>query len=267
MGDDTPYGKPGCIDPRAVVDPGAILDEGVRIGPFAVVGPHVRIGRGTVVGSHSVIEGRTTIGADNRIFHFASIGAVPQDLKYKDEESSLIIGDRNRIREFSTIHLGTEGGGMETRVGDDNLFMAYSHIAHDCRIGNGVILANAATLGGHVIIGDGAILGGLTGVHQFCRIGKMAFLAAGSLVVRDVPPFMTVQGDRARLAGLNLEGLKRKGFGPDVISGLKKAYRILFRSDLPLAEAVSLVRAEAVMPSEVEELIRFLLSSERGITR
>jgi len=262
-----PCGKPACIDPRAVVDPGASLGEGVQIGPFAIVGPHVRIGRGTVIGSHSVVEGRTTIGADNRIFHFASIGAVPQDLKYHGEESSLVIGDRNRIREFSTIHLGTEGGGMETRVGDDNLFMAYSHVAHDCRIGNGVILANAATLGGHVAIGDGAILGGLSGVHQFCRIGKLAFIAAGSLVVQDVPPFMTVQGDRARLAGLNLEGLKRKGFGPDAISGLKKAYRILFRSDLPLPEAVSLVRAEPGMPSEVEELIRFILSSERGITR
>ncbi len=262
-----PERKPGGIDPRAVVHPGACLEEGVHVGPFAVIGEHVRIGKGTAVGSHCVIEGRTTIGQDNMISQFASVGAAPQDLKFRGEESRLIIGNRNRIREFTTIHLGTEGGGMETTVGDDNLFMAYSHVAHDCHIGNRVILANAATLGGHVTLEDNVIMGGLSGVHQFCRVGKLAFLAAGSVAVLDVPPFTIVQGDRARLVGLNLEGLKRKGFSQEVISALKNAFRILFRSGLPLEEAVSRIRSDSGMPLEVGDLIRFISDSERGITR
>jgi len=260
-------GKSSRIDPRAVVHSGAWLDEDVQVGPFTVIGEHVRIGKGTVVGSHCVIEGRTTIGSDNAVFQFASVGAVPQDLKFRNEESRLIIGDRNRIREFTTIHLGTEGGGMETTIGDDNLFMAYSHVAHDCHIGNRVILANAATLGGHVTLEDNVILGGLSGVHQFCRVGKLAFLAAGSVAVLDVPPFTIVQGDRARLVGLNLEGLKRRGFSPDVISGLKRAFKTLFRSGLTLEEAVSRTRSEPWMSPEVGELLHFVTGSERGITR
>jgi len=255
------------IDHRAVIHPRAWLDEDVRVGPFAVIGEHVRIGKGSVVGPHSVVEGRTTIGSDNRIFQFASVGAIPQDLKYKGEESELIIGDRNRIREFTTIHLGTEAGGMETRIGDDNLFMAYSHIAHDCYIGNGVILANAATLGGHVTLEDGVIMGGLSGVHQFCRVGQLAFISAGSVVVMDVPPFTTVQGDRARLVGLNLEGLKRRGVSSDALTGLKNTYKVFFRSGLPLKEAVLKAREESGKYSEVDYLLEFVTGSRRGITR
>lgn len=250
-----------------MIAPGAQLDEDVKIGPFAVIGGHVRIGKGTVVGAHAVIEGRTTIGSENRIFQFASVGAVPQDLKYKGEESELVIGHRNRIREFVTIHLGTEGGGMVTRIGDDNLFMAYSHVAHDCRIGNSVIMANAATLGGHITLEDGVIIGGLAGIHQFCRVGRQAFVAAATLVVMDVPPYTTVQGDRARLTGLNLEGLKRSNVSPDAISGLKKAYRILFRSGLVLEEGVKRARTEVGKSPEVDYLIDFITSSGRGITR
>jgi UDP-N-acetylglucosamine acyltransferase len=255
------------IDPRAVIDPGAQFDEGVRIGPFAVIGGEVCIGKGTVVGPHAVIEGRTTIGSDNRIFQFASVGAMPQDLKYSGEASELVIGHRNRIREFVTLHPGTEGGGMVTRIGDDNLFMAYSHVAHDCTIGSSVIMANAATLGGHVTLEDGAIMGGLSGIHQFCKVGRQAFIAAGAIVVMDVTPFSTVQGDRARLAGLNLEGLKRSGVSPDAISGLKKAFRILFRSGLALEEGVTRARAEAGKYTEVKYLLDFITSSGRGITR
>lgn len=255
------------IDPHAVVHSGAQLDEGVRIGPFAVIGKNVRIGKDTVVGPHAVIEGRTTIGSGNRVFQFASVGAVPQDLKYRGEDSELIIGDRNRIRECVTIHLGTEGGGMVTRIGDDNLFMAYSHVAHDCQIGNDVIMANAATLGGHTTLEDGVIMGGLAGIHQFCLIGRQAFIAAASVVVMDVPPYTTVQGDRARLIGLNLEGLKRRNVSPEAIAGLKKAFRILFRSDLVLEEAVERAKTEAGDFPEVGNFIDFVKRSGRGIIR
>ena len=255
------------IDPHAVIHSGAQLDAGVRVGPFAVIGKDVRIGKDTTVGPHAVIHGRTTIGSGNRIFQFASVGAVPQDLKYNGEESELIIGDRNRVRECVTIHLGTEGGGMVTRIGDDNLFMAYSHVAHDCQIGNGVIMANAATLGGHVTVEDGVIMGGLAGIHQFCRAGRHAFIAAASVVVMDVPPYSTVQGDRARLVGLNLEGLKRRNVSPKAIAGLKKAYRILFRSGLVLEEAVERARTEAGDYDEVDNFIDFVERSGRGIIR
>ncbi len=258
---------PTRIDPRAVIHPRALLDEGVQVGPFAVIGEHVRVGTDTTIGPHSVIEGRTTIGSGNRIFQFASVGAAPQDLKFRDEESELIIGCGNRIREFATIHLGTEAGGMQTRIGDDNLFMACSHVAHDCRIGNSVILANAAILGGHVTLEDGVIVGGLSGIHQFCRVGRLGFVGAASLVVMDVPPFTTVQGDRARLVGLNLEGLKRKGVSPEAVSALKKAYKILFRSGLPLPKAVSKARDVSGNHAEVDYLFEFIAASERGVTR
>lgn len=255
------------IDPQAVVRKGAELDVGVEVGPFTVIGSDVRIGSDSIVGPHVVIEGRTTVGSENRIFQFASVGAIPQDLKYAGEESELVIGDRNRIRECVTINRGTEGGGMVTTIGDDNLIMAYSHIAHDCVIGNGVILANAATLGGHVTMEDGSFVAGLSGIHQFCRLGHLAFVGAGSIVVKDVPPFTTVQGDRAKLAGLNLEGLKRKGFSSDTIANLKKAYRILFRTGMVLEEAAARVRAEIVGDPHVDHLLEFTLGSERGVTR
>jgi len=255
------------IDPRAVISPGAELDPGVQVGPFSVVGEGVRIGADTVIGPHVVIEGRTTIGSGNRIFQFASVGAVPQDLKYSGEDSELVIGNRNQIRECATIHRGTEGGGMVTRIGDDGLFMAYSHVAHDCLIGNRVILGNASTLAGHVLIDDGVILSGLTGVHQFCRLGQLCYIGAASIVVKDVPPFTTVQGDRARLVGLNLEGLRRKGLSPDQITHLKRAYRVLFRSGLTLEKAIEKVQAEIAPDPNVSLLTEFVLNAGRGVTR
>jgi UDP-N-acetylglucosamine acyltransferase len=255
------------IDRRAVVSQGAELDTGVQVGPFSVIGKGVRIGADTVIGPHVVLEGRTTIGSGNRIFQFASVGAIPQDLKYAGEDSELVIGNRNKIRECATIHRGTQGGGMVTSIGDDGLFMAYSHVAHDCRIGNRVILGNASTLAGHVIIDDGAILSGLTGVHQFCRLGQLSYIGAASVVVKDVPPFTTVQGDRAKLVGLNLEGLKRKGLSADQITNLKRVYRVLFRSGLVLEKAVDKVRAEISTDPNVELLIEFVLKAGRGVTR
>jgi UDP-N-acetylglucosamine acyltransferase len=260
-------GKETLIHEQALVHPGAQLDEGVEVGPFSVIGPMVRIGAGTVVSSHAVIEGRTTIGRDNRIFQFASVGTIPQDLKYDGEDSELVIGDRNRIRECSTFHLGTEDGGMLTRIGDDNLFMAYCHVAHDCIVGNGVIMANAATLGGHVVVDDQAIIGGLTGVHQFCRIGSMTMIAASSLVAQDIPPYTTAQGDRAALVGLNVEGLKRKGFSKETISSLKAAYRTLFRSGMTMADAVAALKTQDMTSPEVSNLLAFVENSERGVAR
>lgn len=255
------------IDPLAIVDEGAELDSGVEVGPYSVIGSGVRVGANSVIGPHVVLEGRTTIGSGNRIFQFASVGAIPQDLKYDGEDSELIIGDRNQIRECTTIHRGTEGGGMVTSIGDDNLIMAYTHVAHDCTIGNGVIMANASTLAGHVIMEDHSFIAGLGGVHQFCRVGRLAFIGAGSIVVKDVPPFMTVQGDRAKLVGLNLEGLKRKGLLIDQISNLKRAYRLLFRSGLVLDEALARIKAEISPDPNVEILTDFIMTSERGVTR
>jgi UDP-N-acetylglucosamine acyltransferase len=255
------------IDPHAIVSEGAQLDAGVVVGPFSVIGRDVRIGADTVIGPHVVIEGRTTIGSGNRIFQFASVGAIPQDLKYADEDSEVVIGDRNRIRECVTINRGTEGGGMVTTIGDDNLIMAYCHVAHDCTIGNRVILANTATLAGHVTMEDDSFIAGLGGVHQFCKVGRLAFIGAGSIVVKDVPPFTTVQGDRAKLVGLNLEGLKRMGLSDVELSNLKRAYRLLFRSGLVLEEAIARVKEETSPDSLIELLTEFVLGSKRGITR
>lgn len=255
------------IDPLAVVSDGAELDTGVQVGPFSVIGKDVRVGADTVIGSHVVLEGRTTLGSGNRIFQFASVGTIPQDLKYAGEDSELIIGDRNQIRECATLHIGTEGGGMVTSIGDDCLFMAYSHVAHDCRIGDGVILGNGSNLAGHVTVEDMAILGGLTGVHQFCRVGRLSYVGGASVVVKDVPPFTTVQGDRAKLVGLNLEGLRRKGFTEDQVSNLKRAYRSLFRGGLVLDEAINKIKAEISPDPNVELLVEFVLGSARGIIR
>jgi UDP-N-acetylglucosamine acyltransferase len=254
------------VHPTAVVDPAAQLDDGVVVDAYAIVGGRVRIGRSTHVGAHAVVGGNTTIGTDNRIFHHASVGAEPQDLKYHGEDSELIIGNRNTIREFATLHTGTEGGGMITRIGDDNLLMNYSHVPHDCSIGSHVIVANAAQIGGHVIIEDYAIIGALVGIHQFSRIGESAILGAGSMVSQDVPPFCNATGDRAQLYGLNLLGLKRRGFGPDAVNALKRAYRIVFQSQLKLAEAVERARAE-LSGAEVERFLAFITASERGVCR
>jgi UDP-N-acetylglucosamine acyltransferase len=255
------------VHPTAIVAPGAKLHPTVEVGPYAVIGPQVTIGAGTTVGPHAVIEGRTRLGERNRVFQFASVGAQPQDLKYAGEDSALEIGNENLIREFTTLHKGTTGGGGVTRIGDGNLFMAYAHVAHDCQVANGCVLANAATLGGHVEIGDHVILGGLAAVHQFTRIGQHAFVAGGAMVVMDVPPFCTAQGDRAELVGINSIGLARHGFSEDQISRVKEAYRILFRSKLPLEDAVERLRTELGNQPEIQALLTFITTSERGLTR
>jgi UDP-N-acetylglucosamine acyltransferase len=250
-----------------VVDARAELDSGVEIGPYTIIGPHVRIGKNTWVGPHVVIDGHTTIGAENRIFQFASVGAIPQDKKYRDEESMLQIGDHNVIREFTTLNPGTAGGGMVTRVGDGNLFMAYSHVAHDCQIGDGVVLANCATLGGHVVLENYVGVGGLVGVHQFTRIGESAYLGAGSMVSLDVPPYCTAVGDRAHLHGLNLVGLKRRGWTNEQITLLKKSYRTLFSEGLPLKEALATIRTLAAHSPQILHLAEFIEASTRGVCR
>jgi len=255
------------VHPTAIIGPGARLHPTVEVGPYAVIGPQVTIGAGTLVGPHAVIEGRTRLGERNRVFQFASVGAQPQDLKYAGEDSALEIGNENLIREFTTLHKGTKGGGGVTRIGDRNLFMAYAHVAHDCQVGNGCVLANAATLGGHVEIGDNVILGGLAAVHQFTRIGKHAFVAGGAMVVMDVPPFCIAQGDRAELAGINSIGLARHGFSEEQIGRVKEAYRILFRSKLPLEEAVERLRTELGDQPEIQALLTFVTTSQRGLTR
>lgn len=256
-----------AVHPTAVIAPGAELHETVEVGPYAVIGPKVKIGAGTKVGPHAVIEGDTTIGQRNRIFQFAALGAVPQDLKYAGEPTKLVIGDDNQIREFATLHIGTADGGGVTRVGDKTLLMAYSHVAHDCHVGNGCILANSAALAGHVEVGDHAILGGLAAIHQFTRIGKHAFISGGSMVTMDVPPYCTAQGDRAELAGLNTVGLSRHGFTEEQISRIKDAYKILFRSKLGLNEALAKCRAEHGGHPEIDFLLEFIQSNKRGITR
>lgn len=255
------------VHPTAIVAPGAKLHATVEVGPYAVIGPQVEIGAGTTVGPHAVLDGRTRLGERNKVFQFASVGAPPQDLKYAGEDSALEIGNENLIREFTTLHKGTTGGGGVTRIGNRNLFMAYAHVAHDCRVGNGCVLANAATLGGHVDVGDHVILGGLAAVHQFTRIGKHAFVAGGAMVVMDVPPFCTAQGDRAELAGINSIGLARHGFSEDQIGRVKEAYRILFRSKLPLEEAVERLQTKLGDQPEIQELLGFITTTERGLTR
>jgi UDP-N-acetylglucosamine acyltransferase len=255
------------IHETAVVDRRAEIDSDVEIGPYSLVGKHVRIGKGCRVKSHVVIEGRTTLGEGNIIFQFATVGSVPQDLKYKGEPSELIIGDRNTIREFVSLNPGTTGGGMVTRVGDGNLLMMYCHIAHDCILGSHNIIANGATLGGHVVIEDYVIVGGLVGIHQFTKIGRGAILGAGSMVSKDVPPYCNATGDRARLHGLNLEGLKRRGFEREKVEALKKAYRIMFRSKLTTGAAIAKIRRELSGYAEAQQLVTFIENSQRGICR
>ncbi|HEY5649201.1 MAG TPA: acyl-ACP--UDP-N-acetylglucosamine O-acyltransferase [Nitrospiria bacterium] len=255
------------IHSTAIVHSGAKIADGVEIGPYAVIGERVEIGEGTRVGSHAVIEGPTTIGRDCQIFPFAAVGFMPQDLKFKGEDSRVEIGDSNVIREYVTIHRGTEGGGMITRIGNNNLFMGYVHIAHDCIIGNHVIMANAATLAGHIHIQDHALVGGLSAVHQFVRIGRFSMIGGGSAVSLEVPPFVSVAGNRAKLFGLNAVGLRRNGFSKDQIAALKKAYQTLFRSKLKTPEAVKKVREEQGDSEEALELAMFIETSERGVCR
>ena len=253
------------IHPTAIIDNNAELAPGVSVGPYAIIQGRVVIGPDTDIGPHVVIKEFTTIGARCRIFQFASLGEIPQDLKFNGEETQLIIGDDNTIREFATMHRGTAGGGGVTRVGTHNLFMAYTHVAHDCLIGNGVIMSNAATLGGHIMVEDKAIIGGLAAVHQFSRIGRYAFVGGASAVARDVPPFTMVLGNRAKLVGLNLVGLKRAGFSDVTLQALKQAYETLFQSSLNTKEAVEKVRQELVHIPEIQHLLEFIESTERGL--
>jgi UDP-N-acetylglucosamine acyltransferase len=255
------------IHQTALINRQAEIDSDVEIGPYSVIGAGVRIGRATKVASHVVIEGRTSLGQGNTIYQFATIGSRPQDLKYRGEASELIIGNHNTVREYVSLNPGTAGGGMVTRVGDHNLLMMHCHIAHDCLIGNHNIIANGATLGGHVVVEDYVIVGGLVGIHQFARIGSGAILGAGSMVSKDVPPFCNATGDRARLRGLNLEGLKRRGFTTAAIDALKKAYRIIFLSKLKTKEALEKVRHEVSPTAEIDILLAFIAQSQRGICR
>lgn len=255
------------IHPTAQIDPDARLSADVNVGAFTVIGPDVDIGEGTVIGSHCIITGPTRIGRNNRIHSHAALGGDPQDKKFHGERSELVIGDRNTIREFTTFSRGTEEGGGITRLGDDNWIMAYVHIAHDCQVGHNTILANNATLAGHVVIEDWVILGGFVGIHQFCKIGAHAFIGMGSLINADVPPFVLVADKYAKPRGINAEGLKRRGFDAERIASIKRAYRTLFISGKPMADAKQELSA-GVSPSEdVRRMLEFIESSERGVLR
>jgi UDP-N-acetylglucosamine acyltransferase len=255
------------IHPTAMVQDGARIDESAEIGAYAVIGPHVRLGPRCWVGPHAVVEGRTTIGEDNRIFQFASIGAIPQHLKYAGEPTELRIGSGNTFREFVTINLGTAEDKGVTLIGNGNTFMAYCHVAHDCVIEDSVIMSNAATLAGHVYVEKCAILGGLVGVHQFCRIGQYSMVGGMSGVSQDIPPYTSCAGFRTKLYGLNTVGMKRHGFSPESIRRLKQAYKILFLSGDLFAKAVERVRVEVEEDPHVTHLLSFLLQSKRGFSR
>ena len=255
------------IHQTAIIDAGAQLDSTVQVGPYAVIGPKVKIGAGTTIGPHAVILGDTTLGERNTVFHLASVGAPPQDLKYAGEDTKLVIGNDNSIREFTAIHIGTAGGGGVTRIGNKNLFMAYSHVAHDCQVGNGCVLANCVALAGHVEVGDFVVFGGLVGIHQFTRIGKHAFIAAGAVVVMDVAPYCVAQGDRAELAGLNKVGLQRHGYTEEQLRRIKESYQLLFNGKLKLDEAIAKIQTEFGLHPEIADFLSFVIASKRGLTR
>jgi|TARA_Y100000031_G_scaffold138277_1_gene164071 UDP-N-acetylglucosamine acyltransferase len=254
------------IDPSARVAPGATLGAGSVIGPHAVIGEHVTLGRRCQIGASAVVDGWTEIGDDTKVFPCASIGLIPQDLKFHGESSRLKVGARNVFREFVTVHRGTDGGGGETRIGDDNLFMAYAHIAHDCRVGGHTIFGNGATLGGHVSVEDYATISALSGVHQFCRVGAHAFVGGFSVVTRDALPFARTVGNRARVYGVNTIGLIRRGFSPELITKLKRTYRYLLQSKLNTSQALVQIESDpALACAEVDYLVTFIRSSKRGV--
>jgi UDP-N-acetylglucosamine acyltransferase len=255
------------IHPTAVVGPKARLAEGVKIGPYCIIGDHVVIEQATTLLSHVVIEGHSRIGERNTIYPFVSIGSPPQDIGYRGEATRVVIGNDNLIREFTTVNRATNKQDWQTVVGDENYFMAYSHVAHDCVLGSRIIMGNGATLGGHVTVGDRAIFGGLVAVHQFVRIGAYAFLGGKAGIDRDVPPFMIVAGERAKLYGVNQRGLARLGWSKEKIAELKKAYRILWRGNRPFDEGIRRVREEIPSFPELEMLLSFLVKSKRGILR
>jgi UDP-N-acetylglucosamine acyltransferase len=255
------------VHATAIVDRGAKLGQGVSVGPFSVIGPKVEIGEGSWVGAHVVLDGRLRIGKNNKIFHFASLGAPPQDKKYGGEDTAVEIGDGNTIREYVTINRGTALDAGVTRVGNDNWIMAYVHFAHDCQIGSHTIFANACQLAGHVTVGDWAIFGATTLVHQFVHIGAHAFTGMGTYLAQDLPPFVKAAGNMAQPFGINSEGLKRRGFSPDAIAGLKRAYRTLYRSGLGLEEARTQLQSQVADCPQVRDILEFLDSSKRGIIR
>ena len=256
------------IHPTAIVDKTARIDESAEIGPFCVIGAEVQIGAGTRLMANLYVEGPTWIGEDNLFFPYSTVGVASQDLKYKGERAETHIGHRNKIREFVTIHRGTEGGGLVTRIGDDNLLMAYTHVAHDVEVGNNTVLANGVTLGGHVLVGDWAGIGAFTGVHQFCRIGRHAYVGGYSVVTQDVMPYsMTVSHREISVFGANKTGLERRGFAVDSIENLQTAFRLLTRSKLNTSQALERIGTEVPACAVVEELLEFIQSSERGVVK
>lgn len=255
------------VHPTALIEPGAELDEGVEVGPYVIIGPHVQIGRGTRIGAHCVVRGHTRIGADNRLFQFCSVGEEPQDKKYRGEPTRLVIGDRNTFREYVTLNCGTVQDAGVTTVGDDNWVMAYVHVAHDCVLGNDIILANCTQLAGHVRVEDHAILGGFTGVHQFCSIGAHAITSVGSVVLQDIAPYVMAAGSPASPRGINSEGLKRRGFDADTVQAIKRAYRILYRSGASLEEARAQIDAMTAEVPAVGLFSGFIARARRGLAR
>lgn len=259
------------IHPTALVDPAAQLDSSVSVGAFTLIGPQVRIAAGTTIGPHCVVEGRTTIGEHNRIFQFNSIGAAPQDMKYAGEPTELVIGDRNVIREFCTLNLGTAQDGGVTRIGSDNWIMAYVHIAHDVLLGSHTVLANAATLAGHVQVGDWATIGGLSGVHQFVKIGAHAMIGFQAHVAQDVPPFITVDGNPLTARAVNVVGLRRRGFTLERIAVIRQMHKFLYRDSLTLEQAVVAIEGlrgqEAAADADIDTMLPFLATAKRGIVR
>ena len=257
----------GTIHATAIVAPDAVLGEGVEVGAYAVVGPGVEVGPRTRIGAHAMIHCNTRLGADNLVHSYASVGDAPQDRKYKGEPTRLVVGDRNVIREFVTLNRGTTKDRGVTTIGDDNLFMAYSHVAHDCLVGSQCVLANSATLGGHVVLGDWVIMGGFAAIHQFCKVGAHAFLANNAAVTRDVPPYVMAVGAPAKPHSINSEGLKRRGFSPQQIRNLRTAYRVLYRSGLRLEDALEQLRRVADQQPEVQALVDFIPQSTRSLVR
>jgi len=255
------------IHSTAIIDPTAELADDVEVGPYSIIGPGVQIDAGSTLASHVVVKGPTRIGKNNRIFQFASVGEDTQDMKYKGEPTRLEMGDNNVIREFCTIHRGTIQDKALTKIGNHNLFMAYSHVAHDCIVGNHVIMANAASIAGHVLVEDHAILGGFTLVHQFCKIGKHSFSAMGSVISRDIPPYILVGGQPTKPHGINAVGLERQGFSQDAIRQIKKAYKIVFKSGLKLEDAIGALEEMAEETSEIHCLANFLKQTQRSILR
>jgi len=255
------------IHSSAVIDPGAHLDSSVEVGPFCIIRKGVRIGKGTRLISHVVVEGSTEIGSDCVIHPFTSVGLPPQDLKYKGEDTSLILGDNNIIREYVSIHRASVGGDGSTVVGSNNFLMAYVHIAHDCKVGSNIVMANLATLGGHVVIEDYVVIGGIAGIHQYTRIGKYVMVGGLSRIAQDVPPFMIVSGVEPKLFGPNSIGLKRHGFTDEEINDLKKAYRILFRQKKTIRDAIKKIHDEMPVTDHIRHLIRFIEKNKRGIIR